>query len=66
MYASPLFQNHGLGGGVPGVGSVLMNGAVGAVGAGLAGLPLTLNLAPPGTGTATPLTHHTIDHIKVA
>lgn len=63
-YAVPTTENHGLGGGVGSVGSVLVNGA--AVGAGLGALNLSLSLAPPGTQTPAPITQHTLDHIKVA
>ncbi|XP_013170572.1 PREDICTED: RNA-binding protein Nova-2 isoform X4 [Papilio xuthus] len=60
-------QNHALGGSVGGVGgvgsvgSVLVNGA-----AGLGALSLSLSLAPPGTPPPSPLTQHTLDHIKAA
>ncbi|XP_073950056.1 RNA-binding protein Nova-1-like protein passilla isoform X3 [Choristoneura fumiferana] len=51
----------GVGGGVGGVGSVLVNG-----GAALGALQLTLSLAPPGAQPPAPLTQHTLDHIKLA
>ncbi|CAG5004624.1 unnamed protein product [Parnassius apollo] len=70
-YAVPtteVTEGHALGGSVGGggvgvgsVGSVLVNG-----GAGLGALSLSLSLAPPGTPPASPLTQHTLDHIKVA
>ncbi|CAG5004629.1 unnamed protein product [Parnassius apollo] len=67
-YAVPTTEGHALGGSVGGggvgvgsVGSVLVNG-----GAGLGALSLSLSLAPPGTPPASPLTQHTLDHIKVA
>ncbi|XP_013135760.1 PREDICTED: RNA-binding protein Nova-1 isoform X7 [Papilio polytes] len=64
---SEVTESHGLGGsvgavgGVGSVGSVLVNGA-----AGLGALSLSLSLAPPGTPPPSPLTQHTLDHIKVA
>ncbi|CAH2044877.1 unnamed protein product, partial [Iphiclides podalirius] len=66
-YAVPTTESHALGGSVAGVGgvgsvgSVLVNGA-----AGLGALSLSLSLAPPGTPPPSPLTQHTLDHIKVA
>ncbi|CAG9565770.1 unnamed protein product [Danaus chrysippus] len=47
-------------GGVGGVGGVLVNGS------GLGSLSLSLSLAPPGTPPPSPLTQHTLDHIKAA
>ncbi|XP_061721356.1 RNA-binding protein Pasilla isoform X9 [Cydia pomonella] len=61
-YAVPtaeVTESHALGAGVVG-GSVLVNGS------GLGALSLTLSLAPPGSQQQTPLTQHTLDHIKVA
>ncbi|XP_063539006.1 RNA-binding protein Pasilla isoform X4 [Cydia strobilella] len=61
-YAVPtaeVTENHALGAGVVG-GSVLVNGS------GLGALSLTLSLAPPGSQQQTPLTQHTLDHIKMA
>ncbi|XP_063539004.1 RNA-binding protein Pasilla isoform X3 [Cydia strobilella] len=58
-YAVPTAENHALGAGVVG-GSVLVNGS------GLGALSLTLSLAPPGSQQQTPLTQHTLDHIKMA
>ncbi|XP_063627804.1 RNA-binding protein Pasilla isoform X3 [Cydia splendana] len=58
-YAVPTAESHALGAGVVG-GSVLVNGS------GLGALSLTLSLAPPGSQQQTPLTQHTLDHIKVA
>ncbi|XP_061721350.1 uncharacterized protein LOC133528129 isoform X4 [Cydia pomonella] len=60
-YAVPtaeVTESHALGAGVVG-GSVLVNGS------GLGALSLTLSLAPPGSQQQTPLTQHTLDHIKV-
>ncbi|XP_063367444.1 RNA-binding protein Pasilla isoform X6 [Cydia amplana] len=61
-YAVPtaeVTESHALGAGVVG-GSVLVNGS------GLGALSLTLSLAPPGSQQQTPLTQHTLDHIKMA
>ncbi|XP_063367441.1 RNA-binding protein Pasilla isoform X3 [Cydia amplana] len=58
-YAVPTAESHALGAGVVG-GSVLVNGS------GLGALSLTLSLAPPGSQQQTPLTQHTLDHIKMA
>ncbi|XP_037963355.1 RNA-binding protein Pasilla isoform X4 [Plutella xylostella] len=60
-YAVPsgdVTENHGLG---TSVSSVLVNGA-----AGIGALSLTLALGPPGSAAPTPITQHTLDHIKVA
>lgn len=67
------FQSHALvgGGSVGGVGGAGALGGVGGVGgvlvngSGLGSLSLSLSLAPPGTPPPSPLTQHTLDHIKV-
>lgn len=61
-YAVPtaeVTESHALGAGVVG-GGVLVNGSA------LGALSLTLSLAPPGSPPPTPITQHTLDHIKVA
>ncbi|XP_072929605.1 RNA-binding protein Pasilla isoform X2 [Epargyreus clarus] len=65
-YAVPTSEGHALGGSVGGVGGVGSVGGVLVNGSGLGALSLSLSLAPPGTPPPSPLTQHTLDHIKVA
>ncbi|XP_045532168.1 RNA-binding protein Pasilla isoform X2 [Pieris brassicae] len=69
-YAVATAEGHGLSGTVGGVGGAVGGvGGVGGVlvnGSGLGGVSLQLSLAPPGTQPPSPLTQHTLDHIKVA